>query len=362
MSSSHFADTEATDFKEPADFKEPTDFKEVLTDEAWSEPLLPWRKFYFPIDWSKQFSTDHLNLHLEIGFGDGRYTVHRALREPEAHYVGLEISSGSIQRAVKSIKRAGLENVVVLKAAAEFAVQHLFPENSLESITVNFPDPWPKEKHEKNRLLQKSFYHLASTRLKDGGVIKLATDHPDYFEFACREATESGLYTLVDAEAPEAVFETKYALKWKEMGKPLFYKRFELKEKTTSKQNTAGFPSLQRGLEMPHSILKGTIPTEVPFEKQVLEYSHGHVVLHEVSKSWSKKDHGRLLIRTTISEPHLKQQLLVLVKQRKDEEIVVGLASFGDPIITKTTRGAIHAATEWLLSLDQGLEVQKRDY
>lgn len=333
------------------------DFQETLLDEAWSHSLVPWRKFYFPIDWNKQFSSDDIKLHLEIGFGDGRYTVHRALRAPEDHFVGLEISSGSIQRAVKGIKRAGLENVFVIKAAAEFAVQHLFEENSLESITVNFPDPWPKEKHEKNRLLQQSFYHLASTRLKEGGVIKLATDHPDYFEFACSEAIASGLYNLVDAEAPEAVFETKYALKWKEMGKPLFYKRFELKEKSNTE-----FPSLQRGLEMPHSILKGKLPAEVPFEKQVLEYSHGHVVLHEVSKSWSKEDRGRLLIRTTISEPHLKQQLLVLVKQRKDEEIVVGLASFGDPIITKTTRGAIHAATEWLLSLNQGLEVEKRDY
>ena len=332
-------------------------FQEVLIDEAWPQSLIPWRKFYFPIDWNTQFKNDNPNLHLEIGFGDGRYTVHRALRAPEDHFVGLEISSGSIQRAVKGIKRAGLDNVFVLKAAAEFAVQHLFTENSLESITVNFPDPWPKEKHEKNRLLQRSFYHLASTRLKPGGVIKLATDHPDYFEFACSEAIASGLYDLVDAEAPEAVFETKYALKWKEMGKPLFYKRFELKEKSQTE-----FPILQRGQEMPHSILKGTIPTEVPFEKQILEYSHGHVVLHEVSSSWSKQARGRLLIRSTINEPHLKQQLLILVKQRQDEEIVVSLASFGDPIITKTTRGAIHAATEWLLSLDQGLTVERRDY
>ncbi|HEV2125404.1 MAG TPA: tRNA (guanosine(46)-N7)-methyltransferase TrmB, partial [Chloroflexota bacterium] len=179
-------------------------------------PVLPWRRLTFPVDWAEQFGV--APLHLEIGFGDGRYTVRRALEEPEAMFVGLEISSASIQRALAKVRRAGVDNVALLKVGANFAVKNLFAPQSLSSITVNFPDPWPKERHLKNRLLQRSFFELAASRLVPAGTLRLATDHPDYLLFALQEAEASGLFAAHEAEPPAAVFETKYALKWKGQG------------------------------------------------------------------------------------------------------------------------------------------------
>lgn len=329
-------------------------------------PMLPWRRLAFPIDWTEVFGAS-APLHLEIGFGDGRYTVRRALDEPAASFVGLEISSASIQRAWGKVERAGLGNVALLKVGATFAVQNLFAPHSLSSVTVNFPDPWPKERHVKNRLLQRSFYELAASRLLPGGTVRLATDHPDYLEFAVREAESSGLFAVHETAPPAAVFETKYALKWKGQGKPLHYRVF-----TYNGAATRPFPVLERPTLMPHALLTGSLPANIVFEKQVLAYGDGHVILHEVANSLGSDDVDRdgdqgsgqpekWLVRATVDEPGLKQQLLVVVKRRSGGELIVRLESFGDPIITKTVRGAVHGVTEWLLGLP-GLRVQERNY
>ena len=321
-------------------------------------PVLPWRRLTFPVDWAEQFRA--APLHLEIGFGDGRYTVRRALEEPEAMFVGLEISSASIQRALAKVRRAGVDNVALLKVGANFAVKNLFAPQSLSSITVNFPDPWPKERHTNNRLLQRSFFELAASRLVPAGTLKLATDHPDYLLFALQEAEASGLFAAHEAEPPAAVFETKYALKWKGQGKPLFYRVF-----TYTGADTPEFPVLERPVSMPHALLEGALPQDVAFSKQVLPYGDGHVILHEVASSLGSDDAQegeRWLVRATIDEPDLKQQLLVVVKRRRADELIVRLESFGDPIITKTVRGAVHAVTEWLLHSPGELRVKERNY
>ena len=327
------------------------------TDER---PLLPWRQQAFPVDWSQQFSlaTDS-PLHLEVGFGDGRYTTRRAKEFPDERFVALEISSASVMRGVKRVHREGVTNVRLMKAAAAYAVRHLFAPHSLTSITVNFPDPWPKERHEKNRLLQDSFFRLAASRLKPGGAILLATDHPDYLAFAQAQSQLSGLYTLEDAEPPEAVFETKYALKWKSQGKPLYYQVFRYNGAPTDT-----YPIFERSNSMPHALLTGELPESFTFEKQVIQYADGHVILHEVAKSYGNEDQTdeRWLARITTDEPDLKQQLLVIVQRRTEDELIVRLESFGDPVITKTVRGAVHVVTEWLLGLSDSLALKERNY
>ncbi len=329
----------------------------MLEHSPYPSPLLAWRRYSFPINWPSHFGVEDPELHLEIGFGDGRYTIYRALEKPKAQFVGVEISNGSIKRALKSIYRKSVKNIYILKGSAEFVVHNLFAPSSLSSITVNFPDPWPKKKHKKNRLLQASFFHLAANRLKLNGGIYLATDHYEYLNFAQMEAKATGLYNLKKANPSNAVFQTKYALKWKEQGKPLYYRVFECQKKSALEH-----PILIRDEKMPHAILEGNLPQELPFNKQVFPYAKGHIILHEVTKSWGANEKGRLLVRITIDEPDLRQQVLVVVKKRKEGEVLVGLESFGDPIITKTTHGAVHGVTQWLLSLEQNLRLIKQDY
>lgn len=329
--------------------------------EAPSGPLVPWRRYPFPLAWQAQFQND-APLHLEIGFGDGRYTVRRAAEFKRENFVGMEISSASLQRGLAKVRRAQLENVKLLKVGAQFGVQHLFAPESLTSITVNFPDPWPKERHEKHRLLSSPFFELVSTRLQRGGALFLATDHPEYLDFSRAQAAATGLFRLEEAEPPAAVFETKYALKWKTMGKPLFYQVFH-KEAASDRE----FPILLRSETMPHAVLKGSLPATYSFEKQVLSYKKGHVILHEVMQviaSAYPEDVARPVwrVRATLEEPELRQQLLVSVRTKAGGKVLVGLEPFGDPVVTEAAHGAVHAVTEWLLQQNAGLEVESRAY
>lgn len=337
------------------------ELRRAFAHESHAGVLLPWRRYPFPLDWASQFGVpaESLALHLEIGFGDGRYTVYRAQREPHHQFVGVEVSSASLQRALRKLKRAGLNNVRLIKVGAVFALRHLFEPHSLRALIVNFPDPWPKEKHIKRRLLQRSFFELASSRLAGTGTVNLATDHPEYLAFSECEAEASGLFQHRPAEPPEAVFETKYALKWKLQGKPLYYRVFE-----PLGGNTPDFPPLERESIMPHSLLTGALPEDVAFDKQVIAYGEGHVILHEIMRSLDGEDavQERYLVRATVDEPDLRQQLLVVIQRRDGGELIVRLEPFGDPIITKTARGAVHGVTEWLLKVSPAIRVTRRAY
>jgi len=316
--------------------------------------VIAWRRHRFPIDWAEEFEAS-VGLHLEIGFGDGRFTVRRALENPGERYVGLEISSTSLQRAWRRLRRQQVENVRLLKAGARFALRNLFAPGSLTSITVNFPDPWPKGRHAKHRLLQRNFFELAAARLAPAGHIFLATDHPDYLEFACSEASTAGYHSRV-VEPPAAVLETKYALKWRSKGKPLYFQLFTYQGGVPLPQDI-----LERPTVMPHSLLVGSLPDGIFMTKKVEAFADGHVILHEVARSLrSPEAPRRWLVRVTVEEPDLRQQLLVAIQDRGDD-IIVRFESFGDPIITGTARGAIHAVTEWLVSLP-GMRVSERNY
>lgn len=333
----------------------------VMTDSS-SAPLtsatalLSWRRLPFPTDWDEQFPQGG-ELVVEVGFGDGRFTTRRAVAEPRTRFVGLEVSSGSLQRALRRLKAAGVDNVRLMKAGAQVALQQLFAVGSVDAIIVNFPCPWPKERHLKHRLLRRRFLALAASRLKVGGELRLATDHPDYLEFALAEAGATGLFTVERPEVPADVFETKYALKWREQGKPLHYVVF--------RRNRVAVPEhapWERPQTMPHALLAGELPASAPFEKVVLPYGAGHVILHEVARVLDGEEGaGRWLVRATVEEPDLKQQLLVLAQQRQPGEVIVRLESFGDPLITPTTRGCVHAVTEWLLGATD-LRASARNY
>lgn len=322
-------------------------------------PLAPWRRLRFPVAWDEQFPVSG-PLHLEVGFGDGRYTVRRASDAPGERFVGLEISSASLLRGLGKVRKKDLQNVKLLKVGAGFAVRHLFAPHTLASVTVNFPDPWPKERHEKNRLLQADFFKLVASRLLPGGAVLLATDHPDYLAFARAESEKSELFRLEDAEPPAAVFETKYALKWKTLGKPLYYQVFRYGGALTPE-----YPGLERDETMPHALLSGRLPSHVYLSKQVTPYADGHVILHEVVQrldaGGAESRSAKWLVRATVEEPELRQQVLVSVRPRGEGGLIVGLEPFGDPVVTPTTRGAVHAVTEWLLTLP-GVVAQTRSY
>lgn len=120
---------------------------------------------------------------MEIGFGDGTQLLEQAQAAPEADFVGVEVHPPGIGRCLQGIESRGLRNVrIVAHDAVEVLAQQLAPD-SLDELQLWFPDPWPKKRHHKRRIVQPAFAALAAGRLKPGGRFRLATDWEPYAEW-----------------------------------------------------------------------------------------------------------------------------------------------------------------------------------
>ena len=121
---------------------------------------------------------------LEIGFGNGDFLVHLAQTHPDWLLVGVEIYLPGVAKAVSRLDDAGLiERCRITQLPAQFVLTHQVAESQLDGIFINHPDPWPKVRHHKRRIIQRDFAALMVTRLKTDGFIKLASDKPDLAEW-----------------------------------------------------------------------------------------------------------------------------------------------------------------------------------
>ncbi|GAB4194125.1 MAG: tRNA (guanosine(46)-N7)-methyltransferase TrmB [Wenzhouxiangellaceae bacterium] len=119
---------------------------------------------------------------LEIGFGNGDALCWMAQQQPQFNFIGVEVYRAGIGHALRHIEEQQLSNVRVLDSDAVVLLkQHIAPA-SLQAIRIYFPDPWPKKRHHKRRLIQPEFVELASSRLQPGGQLHLATDWEHYAE------------------------------------------------------------------------------------------------------------------------------------------------------------------------------------
>ena len=123
---------------------------------------------------------DHLTL--EIGFGNGDAIAHFALAHPQRQFIGIEVHEPGIGRLLQSIEDNALENLRVLRGDAVEVLTRRVPDATLDEVWVYFPDPWPKKRHHKRRLVSESFAHLLSKKLKPGGIARFATDWTPYAE------------------------------------------------------------------------------------------------------------------------------------------------------------------------------------
>lgn len=131
------------------------------------------------LDLARIFARD-APCHLEIGFGMGHSLVEMARRHPENNYLGVDVYLPGIGSLLDSLDKAGLDNVRVLNVdAVEVLTQHL-PEQALQCIYLFFPDPWPKKRHHKRRLVQADFARRVRRALAHGGMFHMATDWEEY--------------------------------------------------------------------------------------------------------------------------------------------------------------------------------------
>jgi tRNA (guanine-N7-)-methyltransferase len=123
----------------------------------------------------------HAAVHVEIGSGKGTFLVHQAKAQPHVNFLGIERARKYYRYAVDRIGRWGLKNVRVIRADAVTLLRDFVHEDSVDCLHVYFPDPWPKQRHHKRRLLQHANMETLIRCLKPGGDIRIATDHAGYF-------------------------------------------------------------------------------------------------------------------------------------------------------------------------------------
>ena len=130
-------------------------------------------------DWQSQFGNDH-PLKLEIGFGMGDFLVSMAKREPDSNFIGIDFSQDGIQKLLTHIRSFQLKNIRVIFGDVREKLPHLFQAEELNSIYINLPDPWPKKRHFKRRLIKPELVKQIAQKLAPNGCVHLATDSESY--------------------------------------------------------------------------------------------------------------------------------------------------------------------------------------
>jgi tRNA (guanine-N7-)-methyltransferase len=121
-------------------------------------------------------------LEIDIGCGKGRFLLSRAASYPETNFIGIDRMNGRLGKLDRKIMRADLRNVRLIEMEAAYTVNELLPSEIVSVYYIFFPDPWPKRKHHRRRLMNKDFLNALYRTLIPDGQVNFSTDHLDYFE------------------------------------------------------------------------------------------------------------------------------------------------------------------------------------
>lgn len=117
---------------------------------------------------------------MEIGFGDGEALATTAQRQPDADFLGVEVHEPGVGHCLLLLERLGLANVRLIRHDAVEVLQQQIPDGALQQVRLYFPDPWPKKRHHKRRIVQPAFAALLAVKLAPGGLFHVATDWEPY--------------------------------------------------------------------------------------------------------------------------------------------------------------------------------------
>lgn len=132
-----------------------------------------------PLDFEKVFGNKNPVV-IEIGFGMGESTLKIAKENPNINYLGIEVFLYGFSKLLANIAKEGLTNIKIMRFDAVQVLRDMIPDNSVDGFHVFFPDPWPKKRHHKKRLIQVPFATLLSSKLKKGGYIYCVSDWEEY--------------------------------------------------------------------------------------------------------------------------------------------------------------------------------------
>ena len=158
-------------------------------------------------------------LHVDLGCGDGCFLCALAQRLPDKNFRGIERLSGRVRSSAR--KAASLDNVRLLQMESLYAVRYLLPAESVETFYLLFPDPWPKRRHHRRRIVTPDFLNSVHAALQQNGVIYVATDHIEYFRKIRKTAESTPGFAIDDGDVD--LPQSKFGLAFRQKGAPIYW-------------------------------------------------------------------------------------------------------------------------------------------
>ncbi|MEA2711093.1 MAG: tRNA (guanine-N7-)-methyltransferase [Phycisphaerales bacterium] len=180
-----------------------------------------------PLNWSELYGNAN-PVELEIGMGKGTFLTEQAKARPDVNFFGIEWARWFWRYASDRMRRNGCTNARTVRAEASFFLQEFVPADSLAVLHIYFPDPWPKERHKKRRLIQPKFLPVIHRVLAPGARLQIVTDHQGYWEENIEPAVRAAAgFTVVDYNRPGSAGEgefvgTNFERKYAREGRPFY--------------------------------------------------------------------------------------------------------------------------------------------
>jgi tRNA (guanine-N7-)-methyltransferase len=186
--------------------------------------LIP-EDYFAPLDLAKIFPQPG-PLEVDLGCGDGSFLLALAEESPERNFIGIEKLAGRVETGCRKGARRGLRNLRILRIETAYAIQYLLPPESTEVVHLLFPDPWPKRKHKRRRIVTAEFLAMLHRLLVAQGRLHIATDQEAYFA-SIREVVSAS--SFVEESAAERTFPlTTFEKRFVAQGLPIY--RLELRK------------------------------------------------------------------------------------------------------------------------------------
>ncbi|MGH1365486.1 MAG: tRNA (guanine(46)-N(7))-methyltransferase TrmB [Calditrichia bacterium] len=287
----------------------------------------------YPIDWQHIFGRI-APIGIEIGFGNGEYLLEWSRRQPDWNLIGMEVSLESMERCQMRMRKHQVQHARPLYCDARFGLKEFFAPESIDHVVMNYPDPWPKRRHDNRRLISGNFPDVLASGLKTGCFYELVTDQEFYVREAAERFADSPFFDTSPVERnPERSVKTKYERKWDEMGRDCF--RLLARKIKQSSPNR-----LLENSEMPHTFL--TREPELMLVRKLQDFTHrdkhGLVTVKQIFKNTEQDGY---LLKVVAKDIDYKQSFFVLIKPHEDGRWIVKLDQGALPYRTPAVKMAV---------------------